>query len=174
MNLTYRFLGGQAGWLFIAQECGFHGTISHEQPTNNGSAVLLLYLVRQQERCASWAVLYLHTRVQTHIYYATKWFCHSAVMKFSSCAFLINFFLFIWSDRCVSPASYFSFSDIWKPPPKYCLIINTPWNVDSTRNCTAQLSYALNSFFHLTVQNFIVFFIRSGGVLVHHVQKSQR
>lgn len=38
--------------------------------------------------------------------------------------------------------------------------------MDSTRSCIAQLSCALNSFFHLTVQNFIVFFIRSGGVLV--------
>lgn len=92
MNLTYRFLGGQAGWLFSAQECGFHGTISREQPTNNGSAVLQLYLVRQQERCASWAAVYPHTRVQTHIYYAAKWFCHSIVTKFSSCDFLINFF----------------------------------------------------------------------------------
>lgn len=40
------------------------------------------------------------------------------------------------------------------------------------RICTAQLSYALNSFFHITVQNFIVFFIKSGGVLVYRAKVS--
>lgn len=111
-----------------------------------------------------------HTCTNTHIF-AAKWFCHSIVTKFSSCDFLINFFLCTWPGSCVFSAPHFSISDIWKPPFKQGLMFNTPWNVDSTRSCAAQLSYTLNSFFHLTVQNFIVFFIRSGGVLVHHVQK---
>lgn len=174
MNLTYRFLGGQAGWLFSAQECGFHGTISPEQPTNNGSAVLQLYLVRQQERCASWAALYPHTRVQTHIYYAAKRFCRSVVTKFSSCDFLINFFLCIWPGSCrgfFSPL--ISLLAIFRSPRLSTVLLLIHPGMWTALGGVLPNSLTLSGFFHLTVQNFIVFFIRSGGVLVHHVWKSQ-
>lgn len=88
MNLTYRFLGGQAGWLFSAQECGFHGTMSPWAANKQWlSCIAAIFSEAAGKVCKLSCSIPTHTCTNTHILCYKMILSFYIVTKFSSCDF---------------------------------------------------------------------------------------